>query len=619
MQEQFFAILKRLAQKTVTIFIDALDECDENDARDIVDLFRTATTEAINSGRCVNLCLSSRHYPTIRFAKCLELWVEEHNNADISRYVAAKFDSLDRDDLLRKDNKTLKETIITKASGVFLWVFIIVRKLTAARQKGASMRKLEALVDEVPGDLHKLFEQLFSTIRDDNERLETLYLMQWVLFSQRPLLVSKLRHALAFSGDEPHTSIDSWTQSSDYLEEGTQFEYLLPNRSKGLVEVLCDSDHDSDPDYRDPNNFSISGSNATTKILYRNPAQSSKRKRVQLIHESVRDFLIKSSVSGFQILDSSLGNQYISKSHNVLVKTCIAYISTEEARSSLSAATYRGTSSMEHELPFLEYATSYAVEHALAAEKDGVLQQVLPKRSLEVNIQTFRAWCKTANPPHWDRSTQRQLTDFVVAEPKTAFLYLACQFNIFGSVKALIDVGVGINIDIQGKGPALVAAARGGHHRIAEYLLQQRANVDSKSADGKSALHYATIYGYCEIAHLLLLWNAAIDHMDDQGRTSLYYACTSYRSQIVKLLLESNARLWFSIENKPKSNILTAAVMSGYRGTIKAVLKYGPDLDLEDEVSESQQCGTPIHASMFGRDTDITTLLLEKGADIWAG
>ena len=200
LQEQFFAILKRLAQKTVTIFIDALDECDENDARDVVDLFRTATTEAINSGRYVNLCLSSRHYPTIRFAKSLELWVEEHNNADISRYVAANFDSLDRDDLLRKDNKTLKETIITKASGVFLWVSLIVRKLTAARQKGASIRKLEALVDEVPGDLHKLFEQLFSTIRDDNERLETLYLMQWVLFSQRPLLVSEFASRFGLLG-----------------------------------------------------------------------------------------------------------------------------------------------------------------------------------------------------------------------------------------------------------------------------------------------------------------------------------------------------------------------------------------------------------------------------------
>ena len=48
-----------------------------------------------------------------------------------------------------------------------------------------------------------------------------------------------------------------------------------------------------------------------------------------LILESVRDFLTK-GVSGFQSLDSSLGNQYIGKSHDMMVKTCIAYIATDE-------------------------------------------------------------------------------------------------------------------------------------------------------------------------------------------------------------------------------------------------------------------------------------------------
>ena len=107
--------------------------------------------------------------------------------------------------------------------------------------------------------------------------------------------------------------------------------------------------------------------------------------------------------------------------------------------------------------------------------------------------------------------------------------------------------------------------------------------------------------------------------MDNQGRTSLYHACTCCQPQSVKLLLESNAKLWFCIDNKPQSNILTAAIMSHNRGIIRAVLKYGPDLDLEDEVNESQQRGTPLHASIYGGDNDTTISLLEKGADIWAG
>jgi ankyrin repeat protein len=492
------------------------------------------------------------------------------------------------------------------------------------------------------------------------------------------LLTTELRHALAFTGEDAPSSIQSWEYSDKYLEDGLQFEYLLVNRSRGLVEVLPTSRKSTrespirlglsveeflfDEEWRD---------RPVLQRLSRDPPLS-EAKRVQLIHESVRDFLIKGASSGLRILDDTLGTQYSGVSHNTLLATCINYIAAPEVSESLvkvgTRMKYRpelNRGSFEStQLPFLDYATSHLIGHARLADEQGIAQNCLPPRSFEMNIKTFRTWCYlmaiavTGLMPitdTWPVSSNyfRTLAD---APSALSLLNVVCQFNILSCVKALVEAGVDVNTPLQDLGGSLVAACRGGHCRVVSYLLDHGADVHSRDSDWNTGLHLAASNGNLPLCQLLLDGSADVERMDIYGRTPLYLACGGKHAEVVQLLLacgtavrpvpyESRAHstkaTYYSIREKEypsfeissrflrkggMRNILSAAIYCKDKDIINMILAQDPDLDFEDS-----QYGTPLVVSMpsVSKDSfkslngsenfEFMELLLSRGADLWAG
>lgn len=82
--------LSKLTGKRIDIYIDALDECNESDARNAVEFFRELTFSAFRLSTNLNVCLSSRHYPNISVPQCPEVMVEGRNGNDIAKYVKTK-------------------------------------------------------------------------------------------------------------------------------------------------------------------------------------------------------------------------------------------------------------------------------------------------------------------------------------------------------------------------------------------------------------------------------------------------------------------------------------------------------------------------------------------------
>ena len=63
-----------------------------------------------------------------------------------------------------------------------------------------------------------------------------------------------------------------------------------------------------------------------------------------------------------------------------------------------------------------------------------------------------------------------------------------------------------------------------GHIEIIRLLLQNGAEVNVKSNDGYTPLHYAAIRGHVEILHLLVENGADIEAQDSIGWRALHYA-----------------------------------------------------------------------------------------------
>lgn len=106
-------VRRRACSRPLLLVVDALDECDESDVRDVVSLLESLAVQAAQTGYRLRICLSSRHYPTIRMAKCVELVVEKNSahQADIETYIRER---------LRTPDLHIQAQIAQRADGIFL-------------------------------------------------------------------------------------------------------------------------------------------------------------------------------------------------------------------------------------------------------------------------------------------------------------------------------------------------------------------------------------------------------------------------------------------------------------------------------------------------------------------
>ncbi|KAF4472065.1 Pfs NB-ARC and Ankyrin domain [Fusarium albosuccineum] len=264
--------LGMLERCRVYCYIDALDECPEDEVRDMIVFF-----EEIGRPERIRVCFSSRHYPEINVPRALKLILEDeqHHSNDIKVYIDSH---LNTPDLPETD--TLKKQILHKSSGIFLWVALVIPMLNKASDRGLGNR-IEGLMRklaQIPDNLNDLF---LGILKRDQDNVEELRLcIQWILFARRPLTPEELYAAVQIGlGDDP--------------DEG-----LAPRSEHGVSEILRKRILDISKGLAE-----ITKSDSPT---------------VQFIHESVRDFLLRGH--GVDVLDLSQNNE--GRSHNYFTEIC---------------------------------------------------------------------------------------------------------------------------------------------------------------------------------------------------------------------------------------------------------------------------------------------------------
>lgn len=116
----------------ICLFVDALDECDMS-IKGLIDFFKEVAQDAKLR---IKICFSSRNLPEdiLRtFAAGQGFMLQEQNSKDIVNFVNDKLASTTSaekgaNDMVYYDLIALKEEIIQKADGVFLWVRNVAKK-----------------------------------------------------------------------------------------------------------------------------------------------------------------------------------------------------------------------------------------------------------------------------------------------------------------------------------------------------------------------------------------------------------------------------------------------------------------------------------------------------------
>ncbi|KAF2823870.1 hypothetical protein CC86DRAFT_384404 [Ophiobolus disseminans] len=146
--------------------IDGLDEFG-GESREIIDFVMAASQPN------VKLCVASR--PWIAFEDAFQqrpsLRLEHLTWQDISIYVTEHFRKNDQYRLLLESEpdaaKSLTLEIVDKASGVFLWVYLVVQSLLEGLSNADRMSDLQARLDALPSDLEDLFNVILNHLEPE--------------------------------------------------------------------------------------------------------------------------------------------------------------------------------------------------------------------------------------------------------------------------------------------------------------------------------------------------------------------------------------------------------------------------------------------------------------------
>ena len=225
----------------ICLFIDGLDEY-IGDQLEIVDLFKTITSHS----SIIKVVISSRPEPTFveAFYSSPKLRVENLTAGDIDHYVRSKLLSHSKiQSQIHRGSELgarLVDSIASKACGVFLWVFLVVRLLLECLSDGSYPEDLERIIETYPDEIHELYEHMFERMKPSH-RAEAFRLFQAIHYAQN--VESRIPTALRLSfmeRDQPDRSIHSPLKSltaEELQERLSSFETRLRSRCCGLFEV----------------------------------------------------------------------------------------------------------------------------------------------------------------------------------------------------------------------------------------------------------------------------------------------------------------------------------------------------------------------------------------------
>lgn len=179
-----FAEHRDLKQKFCFI-IDGMDEL-QGDYLEGIAFIRKLTA----NGRC-KVVVSSRPIPecVLKLQGCPGLKLEALNRKDISKYVDDKIAQHGYMQRLseRHPEKTeaLLQDLVEKSSAVFLWVILACRSLISGFADCDRLPELRRRVDELPLELHELFDHMMGKIKTRHREERAKLLRMFYVHTQR--------------------------------------------------------------------------------------------------------------------------------------------------------------------------------------------------------------------------------------------------------------------------------------------------------------------------------------------------------------------------------------------------------------------------------------------------
>ncbi|OCK97498.1 uncharacterized protein K441DRAFT_547211, partial [Cenococcum geophilum 1.58] len=203
--------------KPLYLIIDALDESENNDRRDVLDLLFKLCSE---TKYCImKIFIASRPLGQLELCRTQFhnfIRLQDNTKADISSFALSFLNRLS----LRRRSVQVREYIVENAQGVFLWVELVGKELLACEESGYSEEDIIEFLKCLPKELETFYELMLERmttkksniwnlrnlqdLRNHRDLQDGIKMFRLVLWARRPLTVNELLHALGIP-DDPDT------------------------------------------------------------------------------------------------------------------------------------------------------------------------------------------------------------------------------------------------------------------------------------------------------------------------------------------------------------------------------------------------------------------------------
>ena len=302
--------------------MDALDECHNQNS-----LFTMLSK--IEKSYPLRIFMTSRPSPVIErlfSQEKLSILAERvtlvESLRDIKLYLEAHSDHLPVENENELACTELIETILEKSNGCFLWADLVLKELESTH----SEEKIWEVLKEVPTGMDELYTRILdglSALCKDVELTKAIF--RWTVCAARPLTLEELKEALRFD-----------------------INATLPRQQRS-IESICG-----------------------------NLIQVDTQSRVQVVHETVRAFLIKEGLQSDFAINRA-------KENSRLAEVCLNYLTGDEMKTPRNR---RGSTGklLKQRSPFVEYASFHFSGHIARSSSSTDRHFVLLEKFLNTNV-----------------------------------------------------------------------------------------------------------------------------------------------------------------------------------------------------------------------------------------
>ncbi|KAI1752087.1 hypothetical protein F4782DRAFT_155191 [Xylaria castorea] len=589
-----------------TLVLDALDECEPDSRRQILETVEYLLSESRNP---LKVFISSRPERDIRNRFLHRPNVEikaTDNEEDIQKFAS--------EEITKHENwggmsPGLRDTIIkvlfTQSQGMFQWAFLQIKEILRLETESAIRDRLGKL----PADLDTAYDEIYTKIKNRNkhDRAFADNAFKLVACAYKPLSSTELLSAIRLGSEKDTFDLSGTITVSQLLHLCNNLLVLDSQRN------VWRFSHLSVTEYFEKKHWSLPRAHCHAAIVC-----------LKLIIETYKTPSRKKWLKG---KDGDSWDHYFRDKNNQrsqpdgifelmhpLQKYAqLNWIPHTEAQEGQKAdptlmcllKCFLG----EPLESSLEYRLWYRVT---VAKSSGYINRMVPEAVALFAMCRFSFYNLLQE---WWEDATFDIT--LTASNKCSLLGLAAKGGCRRSCENLIKRGADVNLHIPGvHGSALVIAVYYAHFEVVKLLVEAEADVNLQLQHGVygSALAAAAYYGNAELVELFINKGADVNMQLHQGQYgSALAAAAQYRNiKAIECLIQAGADVDMQLPVADNGNALLVAIASG-RIEAVAYLVLNVGADVNQQVRYGNYGSALVSAAFWGRK-ECANILIQAGA-----